>query len=147
MLTLITAQKFRRRRQWRTACSCRKPEALSAVGVMKHNLQASEKCCSLRSLVFKNEQKEKAWNRLDYRLFQWRRVRDSNPRDGITVKLISSQPRYDHFDNSPCIFQSYFFFQKSLIKLLGRKTGKKAKNYSILNFENPVKSRISGGQN
>ena len=30
---------------------------------------------------------------------------------------ISSQPRYDHFDNSTCIFQSYFFFQKSLKKL------------------------------
>ena len=32
--------------------------------------------------------------------FRWRRVRDSNPR-AIARKLISSQPRYDHFDNSP----------------------------------------------
>ena len=32
--------------------------------------------------------------------FCWRRVRDSNPR-AIARKLISSQPRYDHFDNSP----------------------------------------------
>ena len=41
------------------------------------------------------------------RLF-WRRERDSNPRE-IALKLISSQPRYDHFDISPCIsnvFQS-----------------------------------------
>ena len=30
----------------------------------------------------------------------WRRGRDSNPR-GIAPKLISSQPRYDHFDTSP----------------------------------------------
>ena len=34
--------------------------------------------------------------------FIWRRERDSNPR-GIAPKLISSQPRYDHFDNSPNI--------------------------------------------
>ena len=32
--------------------------------------------------------------------FYWRRERDSNPR-GIAPKLISSQPRYDHFDTSP----------------------------------------------
>ena len=30
----------------------------------------------------------------------WRRRWDSNPRN-ITVQLISSQPRYDHFDTSP----------------------------------------------
>ena len=33
--------------------------------------------------------------------FLWRRRRDSNPRAGVTGKLISSQPRYDHFDTSP----------------------------------------------
>ncbi len=32
-------------------------------------------------------------------VFCWRRERDSNPR-GIAPKLISSQPRYDHFDIS-----------------------------------------------
>ncbi len=31
---------------------------------------------------------------------EWRRRWDSNPRDP-EVKLISSQPRYDHFDTSP----------------------------------------------
>ena len=30
----------------------------------------------------------------------WRRGRDSNPR-GLAPKLISSQPRYDHFDTPP----------------------------------------------
>ena len=35
-------------------------------------------------------------------LLFWRRGRDSNPR-AIARKLISSQPRYDHFDTSPCI--------------------------------------------
>ena len=30
----------------------------------------------------------------------WRRGWDSNPR-GLASKLISSQPRYDHFDTSP----------------------------------------------
>ena len=33
-------------------------------------------------------------------LFCWRRERDSNPRV-LAHKLISSQPRYDHFDISP----------------------------------------------
>ena len=33
---------------------------------------------------------------------RWRRGRDSNPRE-IALKLISSQPRYDHFDTSPCM--------------------------------------------
>ena len=32
----------------------------------------------------------------------WRRGWDSNP-CGIAPKLISSQPRYDHFDTSPCL--------------------------------------------
>ena len=32
---------------------------------------------------------------------KWRRRWDSNPRAGVTDKLISSQPRYDHFDTSP----------------------------------------------
>ena len=32
----------------------------------------------------------------------WRRRWDSNPR-AVAGKLISSQPRYDHFDTSPCI--------------------------------------------
>ena len=32
--------------------------------------------------------------------FCWRRGRDSNPR-ALSRKLISSQPRYDHFDTSP----------------------------------------------
>ncbi len=32
-------------------------------------------------------------------IHSWRRERDSNPR-GIAPKLISSQPRYDHFDIS-----------------------------------------------
>ena len=34
----------------------------------------------------------------------WRTGWDSNPRAGITDKLISSQPRYDHFDTRPYIF-------------------------------------------
>ena len=33
----------------------------------------------------------------------WRTGWDSNPRAGVTDKLISSQPRYDHFDTRPYI--------------------------------------------
>ncbi len=39
-----------------------------------------------------------------YSLFLWRRERDSNPRV-LAHKLISSQPRYDHFDISPCMIK------------------------------------------
>ncbi len=48
-------------------------------------------------------------------LFCWRRGRDSNPR-AISHKLISSQPRYDHFDTSPNIVanpqQKYYTIEK-----------------------------------
>ncbi len=33
-------------------------------------------------------------------VFFWRSGWDSNPRD-LSVQLISSQPRYDHFDTAP----------------------------------------------
>ena len=33
-------------------------------------------------------------------VFVWRSEWDSNPRE-VSLKLISSQPRYDHFDTSP----------------------------------------------
>ncbi len=35
---------------------------------------------------------------------KWRTGWDSNPRAGVTDKLISSQPRYDRFDTRPYIF-------------------------------------------
>ena len=77
----------------------------------------------------------------------WRRGWDSNPCD-VAVKLISSQPRYDHFDTSPCMFQSAFIFaQISLRKLLERKAGEKTGKYSIFHFEIPYISRIPGKQN
>ena len=61
---------------------------------------------------------------------------------------ISSQPRYDHFDTSPCMFQPAFFFaQISLRKLLERKAGEKTGKYSIFHFEIPYISRIPGKQN
>ena len=37
------------------------------------------------------------------RCLYWRRGRDSNP-CALSRKLISSQPRYDHFDTSPYMF-------------------------------------------
>ena len=40
-----------------------------------------------------------------FNLHFWRSGRDSNPR-GIAPKLISSQPRYDHFDTAACIFRN-----------------------------------------
>ena len=61
---------------------------------------------------------------------------------------ISSQPRYDHFDTSPCMFQSAVIFaQIPLRKLLERKAGEKTGKYSIFHFEIPYISRIPGKQN
>ena len=45
---------------------------------------------------------------IDFAGSVWRRERDSNPRE-IALKRISSAPRYDHFDISPCIFSSLLF--------------------------------------
>lgn len=44
--------------------------------------------------------------------FYWRRERDSNPR-GIAPKLISSQPRYDHFDTLPYLLLLIFYYTKT----------------------------------
>ena len=38
----------------------------------------------------------------------WRSGWDSNPRAGVTDKLISSQPRYDHFDTAPYDVPNYY---------------------------------------
>ena len=49
--------------------------------------------------------------------FNWRRGWDSNPRE-IALKLISSQPRYDHFDTSPCRFCLLNFDVSFLLAIL-----------------------------
>ena len=49
-----------------------------------------------RAIIWK---KEKAWSAIWLQALAWRSGRDSNPR-GIAPKLISSQPRYDHFDTA-----------------------------------------------
>ena len=41
----------------------------------------------------------------------------------------------------------FFFAQISVKKFLERKAGENTEKYSIFNFENPLKSRISGGRN
>ena len=41
--------------------------------------------------------------RTPFGVLRWRRGRDSNP-CALSRKLISSQPRYDHFDTSPYMF-------------------------------------------
>ena len=50
--------------------------------------------------VYHFKQKHRKSKRNSVFLF-WRRRWDSNPR-AVARKLISSQPRYDHFDTSPC---------------------------------------------
>ena len=47
--------------------------------------------------------KETPFVLVDKRRFFWRRGWDSNP-CALARKLISSQPRYDHFDTSPGVF-------------------------------------------
>ena len=49
---------------------------------------------------------------------KWRTGWDSNPRAGLnTDKLISSQPRYDHFDTCPCVCLNSDLTEKKLSKL------------------------------
>ena len=52
----------------------------------------------------------------------WRRERDSNPR-AIARKLISSQPRYDHFDISPysVVFEFCTAFARPMLKCVHSK--------------------------
>ncbi len=46
------------------------------------------------------------WFRIKTTVLIWRRGWDSNPCD-VAVKLISSQPRYDHFDTSPYMLTQF----------------------------------------
>ena len=59
----------------------------------------------------------------------WRRERDSNPR-ARERKLISSQPRYDHFDISPylVVFEFCTAFARPMLKCIHPKF---KKNVSI----------------
>ena len=64
----------------------------------------------------------------------WRRERDSNPRV-LSHKLISSQPRYDHFDISP-------YLTKILYHTLGKKAILKSKKFKNI-FSTEKKQKIS----
>ena len=50
-------------------------------------------------------------------LLRWRSGWDSNPRD-VAVKLISSQPRYDHFDTAPWQRRNYITRHQTLESLV-----------------------------
>ena len=52
-------------------------------------------------------------------LLRWRSGWDSNPRD-VAVKLISSQPRYDHFDTAPWQRRNYITRHQTLARKLKR---------------------------
>ena len=61
----------------------------------RRNAQWLGLCTELKK---KSQQPEKT----DYWRDFWRSGWDSNPRN-LAVQLISSQPRYDHFDTAPCM--------------------------------------------
>ena len=69
----------------------------------------------------------------------WRRGWDSNP-CAIARKLISSQPRYDHFDTSPCIFNVNRAFRK-----MQEKHARTILNCEIWTPEKPYITGIFGG--
>ena len=74
------------------------------------------------------------------RLILWRRVWDSNPRE-IALKLISNQPRYDHFDNPPCVFRP----SKTSKQTLQNEEKRWRENGYLIVLEptkNPYKSRV-----
>ena len=63
-------------------------------------------------------------------------------------RRISSQPRYDHFDTSPCVYFNPLFLRSKINQeFFGEKSRREHKKYSFFHFEKPYKSRISGGRN
>ena len=82
---------------------------------------------------------------LGFQGFRWRRGWDSNP-CAIARKLISSQPRYDHFDTSPrCIFKALRVSVRLRAECRNRRT-KRRKTVDIQllkSVDNPEKPEIS----
>ena len=70
--------------------------------IFGHRSQNNAPCCFVHCvrIPFLFSPQNKTERRLAFRFVFWRRERDSNPRV-LSHKLISSQPRYDHFDISP----------------------------------------------
>ena len=64
-------------------------------------VREAEKAHNIRTFSHGRGAKKKDPNCIQIRVLLWRRGWDSNPRD-VSAKLISSQPRYDHFDTSAC---------------------------------------------
>ena len=71
----------------------------------------------------------------------WRRGWDSNPRE-IAPKLISSQPRYDRFDTSPCL-SSHLTPEKHL-GFWGELMGRTYLIFSFRTLRKPSKIKGSG---
>ena len=86
----------------------------------------------LWSLTLRKRYKKKAHSRLDYRLFRWRRVRDSNPRDLSVYSISSAAPSTTrttlHVYFHPC------FLPKNCSKIRWGENRRESKKYSILNF-------------
>ena len=75
---------------------------------------------------------KKARNRLDYRLFRWRRVRDSNPRDLSVYSISSAAP-----STTRTTLRIYFhpcFLPKNCSKIRWGENRRESKKYSILRF-------------
>ena len=71
----------------------------------------------------------------------WRRGWDSNP-CGIAPKLISSQPRYDHFDTSPCL--SSHLTPENHPGFWGELMGRTHMIFSFRSLRKPSKIKASG---
>ena len=92
-------------------------------------------------------QKRKVQQTLEFTGLFWRRGWDSNP-CAIARKLISSQPRYDHFDTSPCMSNTVrtpWTSKKRKTKMLERRV-RTAKYLVFRTRENPWKQRETGGR-
>ena len=62
-------------------------------------------------------------------------------------KISSAAPSTSRTTLRVYISIRFFFAQISIKKFLERKAGENTEKYSIFDFENPLKSRISGGRN
>ncbi len=78
-------------------CLCAEPNSSSAKAVPEPR--------TLWKILLMGKRKVYKRRKSACRLIFWRSGRDSNPR-GIAPKLISSQPRYDHFDTAAYIFRN-----------------------------------------
>lgn len=106
-----------------------------------------ERTAKKRVIFVKSAKIEKSRNPHGYWIFRWRRVWDSNPR-ALADNSISSRARYDHFDNSPSMFNRRFFTLFFGKKVLWKELTERTANYLVFRtVEKPHGYKVFSGRN